>query len=68
MQSDGAIITSNIYKHLTQQIFLYELQHGFREKPSFETHLIQVVENLARQLTLGKETDLVLSDLSKAFD
>ncbi|MCG8046380.1 MAG: hypothetical protein JAY66_11960 [Candidatus Thiodiazotropha taylori] len=62
------IIASNISKHMTQQNALYELQHGFREKRSCETQLIQLVEDLARQLTLGKQTDLVLLDFSKAFD
>ena len=62
------IIVSNISKHLTQHYILYELQHGFREKRSFETQLIQLVEDLSRQLTLGNQTDLVLLDFSKAFD
>ena len=47
---------------------LYELQHGFREKRSCETQLIQLVEDLGRQLTLGKQTDLALLDFNKAFD
>ena len=62
------IIASNISKHLNKHNALYELQHGFREKRSCETQLIQLVEDLGRQLTLGKQTDLVLLDFSKAFD
>ena len=62
------IIASNISKHLTQHDILYELQHGFHEKRSCETQLIQLVEDLSRQLTLGNQTDLVLLDFSKAFD
>ena len=58
---------SNISKH-NQHNALYELQHGFREKRSCETQLIQLVEDLGRQLTFGKQTDLVFLDLSKAFD
>ena len=46
---------------------LYELQHGFPEKHSCETQVIQLVEDLGRQLSLGKQTDLILLDLSKAF-
>ena len=62
------IIASNISKHLNKHNALYELQHGFREKRSCETQFIQLVEDLGRQLTLGKQTDLVLLDFSKAFD
>ena len=62
------VIASNISRHITQHNIVYELQHGFREKRSCETQLIEHVEDLARRLTLGKQTDLILSDFSKAFD
>ena len=62
------IIASNISKHLNKHNALYELQHGFCEKCSCETRLIQLLEDLGRQLTLGKQTDLVLLDFIKAFD
>ena len=62
------IIDSNNSKHLNKHNALYELQHGFREKRSCETQLIQLVEDLGRQLTLGKQTDLLFLDFSKAFD
>ena len=62
------IIASNLSKHLNKHNILYELQHGFREKCSCETQLIQLVEDLGRQLSLGKQTDLILLDFSKAFD
>ena len=47
---------------------LYELQHGFRENRPCETQLIMLVEDLARNASAGKQTDLVLLDFSKAFD
>ena len=62
------VIASNISRPITQHNILYELQHGFREKCSCETQLIELVEDLARRLTLGKQTDLILLDFSKAFD
>ena len=62
------INASNLSKHLNKHNILYELQHGFREKRSCETQLIQLVEDLGRQLSLGKQTDLILLDFSKAFD
>ena len=62
------IIASNLSTHLNKHNILYELQHGFQEKRSCETQLIQLVEDLGRQLSLGKQTDLILLDFSKAFD
>ena len=62
------IIASNLSTHLNKHNILYELQHGFRKKRSCETQLIQLVEDLGRQLSLGKQTDLILFDFSKAFD
>ena len=63
------IIASNLCKHLNLNNILYDLgQHGFREKRSCETQLIQLVEDLARNLTSGKQSDLILLDFSKAFD
>ena len=46
----------------------YDLQHGFRERMSCETQLLQLIEDLARNMTEGKQTDLILLDFSKAFD
>ena len=45
------IIASNLSKHLNKHNILYELQHGFREKRSCETQLIQLVEDLGWQLS-----------------
>ena len=61
------IIASNLARHLNNHQIMYELQHGFREKSSCETQLIQLVEDLSRQLIQGKQVDVLL-DLSKAFD
>ena len=47
---------------------MYDLQHGFRVKRSCETQLIMLVEDLARHAGLGKQTDLILLDFSKAFN
>ena len=61
-------IASNLTKHLNKHNILYDLQHGLRQKRSCETQLIQLVEDLGRQLIQAKQTDLVLLDFSKAFD
>ena len=55
-------------KHLNSHDLLYDLQHGCREKRSCETQLTMLVEDLARNLSKSKQTDLVLLDFSKAFD
>ena len=47
---------------------MYDLQHGFRKKRSCETQLFMLVEDLVRSVSVGKQTDLVLLDFSKAFD
>ena len=62
------IIASKLTRHFKQYKILYDLQHGFRERRSRETQLIQLFEDLGRQLVDGKQVDLVLLDYSKAFD
>ena len=62
------IIASNITAHFNKHNILDDLQHGFRQKRSCETQLLQLVEDLGRQLLKGNQTNLVLLDFSKAFD
>ena len=62
------IIASNLVNHFTINNILYDLQHGFREKRSCETPLLMLVDELARNIQHGKQTDLILPDFSKAFD
>ncbi|KAH3770983.1 hypothetical protein DPMN_172283 [Dreissena polymorpha] len=42
--------------------------HGFRERRSCETQLIQLVDDRARILVAGQQSDLILLDFSKACD
>ena len=44
------------------------MQHGFREKRSCEMQLIMLIDELAKNMQMGKQTDLILLDFSKAFD
>ena len=62
------IVASNLSRHFEQNDILYDLQHGFRERRSCETQLIQLVEELACNTSQGRQTDLLLLDFSKAFD
>ena len=52
------IIASQLVKHMNSHDLLYELQHGFRENRSCETQLIMLVEDLARNASAAKQTDL----------
>ena len=62
------IIASNLTSHFSKYNILYDLQHGFRERRSCETQLIELVNDLTGSLIEGKQTDLILFDFSKAFD
>ena len=62
------IVASNLSRHFEQNDILYDLQHGFRERRSCETQLIQIVEELAHNTSKGRQTDLILLDFSKVFD
>ena len=62
------IVASSVAKHFTELDILYDLQHGFREKRSCEMQLIMLVDELAKNIQMGKQTDLILLDFSKAFD
>ena len=62
------IVALNLSQHLNRNNVLYGLQHGFLEKRSCETQLIELVEELSRKLSNGHQVDLVLLDFSKAFD
>ena len=54
-------------KHFTELDIFYEMQHSFREKRSCES-LIMLIDELAKNMQMGKQTDLILLDFSKAFD
>ena len=62
------IIHSNLMNHLECHNILSDHQHGFRKRRSFETQLIQAVDDLAKCLNDGGQIDAVLLDFSKAFD
>ena len=62
------IVASNLSKQFTELNILYELQHGFRETRSCETQLIMLIDELSKSVQMGKQTDLILLEFSKAFD
>jgi len=54
--------------HLEKYNILSHFQHGFRSKHSCESQLIITIEDLARNLDNGLQTDLQILDFQKAFD
>ena len=62
------IILSHINKHLTSNNILYKSQHGFRSGISCETQFILAVHEWASTLNAKGQADIVLLDVSKAFD
>ena len=48
--------------------YSYDLQHGFRRHRSCETQLLSLVHDLIVNFDCSIQTDLLLMDLSKAFD
>ena len=54
--------------HLANSNILFELQHGFQEKRSCETQLVMLVDEISKNMQMGKQTDLILLDLSKALN
>ena len=62
------ILVSNIMKHFEKHNILNIFQHGFRQSRSCETQLIGLVQDLAKEMQGGGQTDIIVMDFSKAFD
>ena len=62
------IVVSNSMHHFDNHQTLSNLQHGFRRGHSCETQLIAFVEDLAKEMQNGGQTDVIVMDFSKAFD
>ena len=54
--------------HLDRHNVLTECQFGFRAKHSTELQLLRTVHNFSLNLNDKVRTDVILLDLSKAFD
>ena len=55
-------------EHLRTNNILYHLQHGFRNKRSCETQLLEFINDVAINMESGLQTDLCILDFAKAFD
>jgi len=55
-------------QHLNAHGLLCEQQHGFQQNRSCETQLIATVNEIAENMDVGKQTEVILLDFAKAFD
>ena len=62
------IVCSSLMKHAQAENILYPLQHGFREKRSCETQLLEFTQDIVNNMQEGHQTDVCVLDFSKAFD
>ena len=62
------ILHSNTMKDLENNNILTNLKHGFRKRRSCETQLIKTVNDLAKSMNHGEQTNSILPDFRKAFD
>jgi hypothetical protein len=62
------ILYSNIMNHLDSHGILVHFQHGFREKRSTESQLIQTIDDILKNADERGHTDILILDFSKAFD
>jgi hypothetical protein len=62
------IVVSAMLQHFDVNKILNDYQHGFRRGRSCETQLLDFTEELTSNLEGGKQTDVLIMDLAKAFD
>jgi hypothetical protein len=62
------ILSTSIMQHLDDNNILYGKQHGFRARHSCEYQLLELVEDLHRNMETGQQTDIIVMDFAKAFD
>ena len=62
------VICSQLMKHLKTRGISYCLQHGFREKRSCETQLLEFSHEMLLSMQNGNQKDIIVMDFSKAFD
>ena len=68
MPSVHYIIYLHVFQHLKKYNILCEEQHRFQQNRSCETQLIATVNDIAENMNVGKQTDVILQDFAKAFD
>jgi len=62
------IIKEDIVKFMERNKIIRNSQHGFRNKRSCLTNLLEFVEHIAEKLDGGEPVDVIYLDFQKAFD
>ena len=63
-----SFIRDEIMKHMEEKNIFSMQQHGFRQKHSCVTQLLEVVEEWSETLECGGNVDCIYLDFAKAFD
>ena len=63
-----SIIYSNIVNHCNKFNIINAEQHGFRDKRSTCTNLLELLNDLTYNIDIGNAVDLITIDFAKAFD
>lgn len=62
------VVHGTVMDHFDQHNILCDEQHGFRARRSCETQLVITLDQIARNMDQGHQTDIIFLDFSKAFD
>jgi len=62
------IIKEEIVHHLQRNSIIKDSQHGFRNKKSCLTNLLEFMEKVSEHLDSGEPVDVIYLDFQKAFD
>ena len=62
------ILYNQLYDYFISNNLLAEEQYGFRTNHSTEYAAVKLVDNVNKEMELGKTPTALYSDLSKAFD
>ena len=63
-----SIIYFNIVNHCNKFNMINTEQHGFRDKRSTCTNLLELLKDLTNNIDVGNAVDIITIDFAKAFD
>ena len=52
------VVCSSLMKHASQNNIFYALQHGFKDRRSCETQLLEFVQDIVTNMQDGLQTDV----------
>jgi hypothetical protein len=62
------VVHSTVMDHFDRHHILCDEQHDLRARRSCETQLITTIDQIAKNMDQGHQTDIILLDFSRAFD